>query len=80
MGRVLSASLALNAPASLFFLRDGVLPVIWKTGRWERTPFLSREMLARFLTSLGEGKPEQKKHKSVFSATCYLSEDDFLPR
>lgn len=42
MGRALSASLALNAPASFFFLWDEVLPVMRKTGRWEQAPFLSK--------------------------------------
>lgn len=40
-GRGLNASLALNTPASLFFLQDGVLPVIRKIGRRDQIPLLS---------------------------------------
>lgn len=75
IGKVLSASLALNAPASLFLIQDRVVPpVIWKTvigtGSAHQT-----SSAGRFLTGLG-GKAGQKKDATLFSTTCYLGGDE----
>lgn len=59
MGRGLSAFLALNAPASFFFLRDEILPVMRKTALGAgSSPF--RALLARFFSLVQKGRLSRK--------------------
>lgn len=67
MGRALSASLALNAPASFFFLRDEVLLVMRKTGRWEQAPFLSEQCWPVFALVQDKERLGGKRHNLVLS-------------